>query len=305
MGVISNVSVSPVLNADGSVSATVQWSTDVASDSKVVYGPGSDGSTPQGTLNNPSLVQSHSLAVDGLAQGADYFVKVSSNDELGDPLGYDPASNNGLLAFHSPSGTVTGPPPTVTTGPGGAVVSWNTDKPGVGMVVYRQPADTVDFQETEEASATSHKIELTDLVGKTTYTCHYETDLDDSDVTIVSDPFSFTTPDGPADPVGHVCISAQPVRIHMQGKSTITVQVRKRDGSAQPGYGVAFSLGAGKMEGSLSDDSANTDANGQCQVAFTAKSVPAGRKKARRFVVAVISGGGKSKRKRAVVIGLA
>ncbi len=75
---ISQVFVAP-LGADG---ATISWITDIPADGQLEYGP-----TPAyGTLGllAASLVTAHSLAIDRLAAGATYHVRVRSRDAQGD-----------------------------------------------------------------------------------------------------------------------------------------------------------------------------------------------------------------------------
>ena len=72
--VISAVAAAPV----GSTTATVTWTTDVASTSSVDYG------TTAGTLNlnvtSPTMVTSHSVQLTGLNPATTYYFRVSSTD---------------------------------------------------------------------------------------------------------------------------------------------------------------------------------------------------------------------------------
>ncbi len=73
---ISNVQSNPASN-----SATITWTTNIASDSQVEYGPTSAyGSS---TTLNPTLVTAHSVTVPGLSQSATYHFRVRSADGSG------------------------------------------------------------------------------------------------------------------------------------------------------------------------------------------------------------------------------
>jgi Purple acid Phosphatase, N-terminal domain len=71
--VISNVRSNPTSN-----DATITWTTNIASDSQVEYGPASayGSSTPV----NPSLVTTHSVTVTGLSRSATYHFRVRGAD---------------------------------------------------------------------------------------------------------------------------------------------------------------------------------------------------------------------------------
>lgn len=307
MGTISDISVANVVNGS-QVDATVTWSTDIQADSKVSFGKGAPGSPILGVLRDGSQSTSHALVLGGLDPDSDYFAVVASSDGFGTPLGY--AAGNGSVSFHTPSaGPIVepGPPPTVGAPSSDSVqISWATAAPGLGMVVYRRDGDSQDLQEAEESSGTAHQVTLSDLASGTKYRCHYETDLDDSDVTIVSADFEFSTADAPGndEAPGRVGICASPAVVQVGSASTITVQVIKRHGEPQAGIPVQFTLGNGKAEGSLSVGSAVTDAQGRCSTVFTVTGIPGQRRKAHRRVKAQVgAAGGKQKHKGTRVIG--
>lgn len=73
---ITNVLATP--NADGTT--TITWTTDEPATSRVDYGT----TDINLTLNsvNPTLVTSHSIILNGLAQGTNYYFRVTSTDEI-------------------------------------------------------------------------------------------------------------------------------------------------------------------------------------------------------------------------------
>jgi hypothetical protein len=71
--VISTVTATPANTA-----ATITWTTDVAANSKVDYGP---DSTYGSSISDPTLVISHSVVISGLTCNAPYHYRVTSTDQ--------------------------------------------------------------------------------------------------------------------------------------------------------------------------------------------------------------------------------
>jgi hypothetical protein len=187
-------------------------------------------------------------------------------------------------------------------------LAWNSSDPGMGSVSYQRSGDATWLQASDDSgiSSTAHQVTLQDLIGSSTYAYTFSTDFDDPSLTdVTSSQASFSTPADPSsgDKPGKVAVSASPAKIKVGDSSVISVQILKNDGSPQAGIPVAFSLGAGQADGNLSAASGTTDAKGSCQVSFSASALPAGRKRARRFVVALAGDpSGKQKRRRALVV---
>src|SRR5204863_75267 len=95
--VISNVVATP--NADG-LSATITWTTNEGSDSKVDYGVVANNLDLSVTDNTP--VTSHSIVLTGLIPGTTYHFRVSSKDFVGNTATV-PALNNTPLNFTMPT----------------------------------------------------------------------------------------------------------------------------------------------------------------------------------------------------------
>ncbi|MEI9808797.1 MAG: fibronectin type III domain-containing protein [Bacteroidota bacterium] len=72
-------SVAAVVNANGT--ATITWTTDELTDSRVDYGTLSGSLTPLNTSNG-SLATSHSITLSGLAPLTVYYFRVTSKDLL-------------------------------------------------------------------------------------------------------------------------------------------------------------------------------------------------------------------------------
>lgn len=307
MGQISNISVATALNATG-VDATVTWDTDISADGATSYGHGAPGSAVEGIVRASGTGMQHQVVIAGLDPDSDYFAKVVSSDDFGTPLGY--ASGDGNVAFHTvPAGgaVLPGDPPSISPSGNAAVIAWTTTKAGVGTVYYRQDGDTEDSSTSEDESTTQHRVELEDLIGASHYICHYETDLDDSDDSIISADFSFDTPTDSSsdDPPGRVALHLRPNQIHVGANATLTVRVRHKGGQPYTGVALEFSLGAGKADCALSAASGSTDAQGRCSVQVSVTGLPQGRRKARRVLVVKAAAGGKHKRRRVVLVGLA
>lgn len=96
---ISNVQATNV----GGATATIGWTTNEPSTSRVTYGVTPPGST---SVENLALVTSHSLGLTGLLQCREYFFWVSSADDVGNLA----ADDNGG-AYYSFETSCTPPPP--------------------------------------------------------------------------------------------------------------------------------------------------------------------------------------------------
>jgi hypothetical protein len=92
--VISTVAVSSSLNA-----ATITWTSDVQSNSRVDYG--TSPSTLNLSVTSPTLVTAHSLALTGLTAGTTYYYRVTSNDFAGSTT--SPVSGNSPASFITPA----------------------------------------------------------------------------------------------------------------------------------------------------------------------------------------------------------
>jgi hypothetical protein len=77
---ISNLQVSAITET----TAVITWTTDIAGDSQVQYGPASNswGSYPN-TATDAAMVTSHSLTLSGLSPQTDYYFMVGSTDVYG------------------------------------------------------------------------------------------------------------------------------------------------------------------------------------------------------------------------------
>src|SRR5213594_3386533 len=116
--VISGVAVGTI----GGTSATIQWTTNEASDSQVEYGlTTSYGAT---TTLNPALVTSHSAALNGLTDSTTYHYRVKSKD----------GSGNLRVSDDSTFTTLDATPPIVagltvaSVGGTSAIIQWTTNE---------------------------------------------------------------------------------------------------------------------------------------------------------------------------------
>lgn len=72
------ITVAASAGTPGTTTATITWTTNRASDSKVTYGPGAGGYTT--TVSAGALVTSHSVGLSGLVTATLYHYRVSSYD---------------------------------------------------------------------------------------------------------------------------------------------------------------------------------------------------------------------------------
>ncbi|PYS12164.1 MAG: hypothetical protein DMG15_15320 [Acidobacteria bacterium] len=159
--VISGVVVATI----GGTSATIQWTTNEASDSQVEYGlTTSYGST---TTLNPALVTSHSAALSGLTDSTTYHYRVKSKD----------ASGNLSVSSDSTFTTLDATPPIVSgvtvasIGGTSASIQWTTNESSDSQVEYGLTASYGSATPLNATLVTSHQVSLGGLSGSTTY--HY------------------------------------------------------------------------------------------------------------------------------------
>jgi hypothetical protein len=99
--VITNVVGTP--NSNGT--ATITWTTDEPSDSRVDYGTNASSLTPNGS--NTIMTTSHTITLSGLTAGTTYYFRVTSKDASNNSS-TSPATSSAPLQFTMPT---TPPPP--------------------------------------------------------------------------------------------------------------------------------------------------------------------------------------------------
>lgn len=157
--IISNVQAAGVTNN----SATITWTTDLASTSRVEYGL----TTSYGTLSplDSTPVTSHSVALTGLTQNTTYHYRVLSSNV------------NGTSTSNDYTFTTLGPPtitsgPTVTTTATSATITWTTSAASSGVVNYGPTASYGSQASDPNSNTTSHSVTISSLTASTQY--HYQ-----------------------------------------------------------------------------------------------------------------------------------
>lgn len=161
----------PVLSAitatPGTTSATIMWTTNESSNSKVVFGT----TTSYGSIvTNGSLALSHSLSLSGLATGTLYHFQVTSVDAAGN------------IATSSDMTFTTGTPDTTAPSISGisisgigsttATVLWTTNENATGKVYFATTTPFVIGSASTVSTSTlstGHSLSLTDLTASSTY----------------------------------------------------------------------------------------------------------------------------------------
>lgn len=174
--VISNVQSSGVTNN----AATITWTTDITSTSRVEYGT----TTSYGNFSplDSTLVTSHSVTLSGLSANTTYHYRVIS------------AKGSGTATSSDYTFTTLGPP-TITTGPSvdaattTATITWTTNVSASTTVHY---GPTSSYGSTATGSTgTSHSVTISGLTAATTY--HYKVVSTNAYGTIESTDLTFTT----------------------------------------------------------------------------------------------------------------
>jgi phosphodiesterase/alkaline phosphatase D-like protein len=163
---ITNVNSAPAANG---TTATITWTTDEPSSSRVDYGT-SAGSLNL-TTNDPALVASHSVALTGLTPGTTYFFRVRSTDAAANAA-TSPIPANPPATFTTPiqaAPVITAVVATPGNDGATAVITWTTDTASDSRVDYGTAAGSLTSQVNDTTLVTSHSIALTGLNAGTTY----------------------------------------------------------------------------------------------------------------------------------------
>ena len=158
--------ISAVTANPGATTATITWTTNEASTSRVHYGTSASTLTP--TATDSALVTGHSVSLINLSPGITYFFRVASAD----------AASNSSTSPSSPATfttlTVDTTPPTIspiTAAPSStsATISWTTNEASTTRVDYGTSPSALNQTASNATLVASHSISLTSLTPNTTY----------------------------------------------------------------------------------------------------------------------------------------
>lgn len=174
--------------------ATISWTTDEDSDSKVEYALESISSTtPTTAQSDSSMASSHSIMLEGLAPETVYYYIVKSTDNSSNQ-----AVSTEITFTTSEEPDATAPvisDISIDIGASTATISWATDESAKGKVSYATESLSTASEILEAASSeflTAQSIELTGLTASTQYFFMIEA-KDESDNIATSTEQSFTT----------------------------------------------------------------------------------------------------------------
>ncbi len=179
---ISNVQAMGVT----ATSATITWTTDMASDSKVDYGL----TTSYGSqATSASQVTSHSVTLTGLTAGTTYHFKCTSTNAYGTAVStdYTFVTGSGPSISNVSSSGITSSSATIT---------WTTDQAASSRVNYGTTT-AYGSQVTDSALVTSHSMTLTGLAPCTAY--HFQCVSVNANGTASSSDYVFTTGAAPSE----------------------------------------------------------------------------------------------------------
>jgi N-acetylneuraminic acid mutarotase len=158
------IQVSGITGTVSQTSATVTWTTDVATTHLVEYGTVS-GVYTTSTIQSQSAVTSHSVTLTGLAASTQYYYRVRNYHTTYAPT----VSTEGTFTTTAfPTIQVTG----ITSVPAqtSAVVSWTTDVATTHYVEYGTVSGTYSLSTIQtQTVVTSHSVTLSSLLPLTTY----------------------------------------------------------------------------------------------------------------------------------------
>jgi phosphodiesterase/alkaline phosphatase D-like protein len=194
--------ISAVAAVPATTTATITWTTDEPSNSRVDFGTSPSSLTQNAT--NASIVTAHSITLTGLTATTVYYYRVTSADGSGNSS-TSPVTTGAPATFTttSPAGpvitAVTAVPGTTT-----AAITWTTDTNSTSRVDYGTSPSSLTLNSSSATLVTSHSINLTALTAATVY--YYRvTSVDGSNNSTTSPvttsaPATFTTID-PNPPV--------------------------------------------------------------------------------------------------------
>ncbi|HUD21055.1 MAG TPA: hypothetical protein VMQ44_03260 [Candidatus Saccharimonadales bacterium] len=106
-----------------------------------------------------------------VSQGQLYYYRVKAADETNNAGGTSTVvSNTPLGKYLSPPKVTAGP--SVSTGSNQATVTWSTERPAIGYVVYGSVHDNLNFSSGSQSEVADHTVALTGLSPNTVY--YYE-----------------------------------------------------------------------------------------------------------------------------------
>jgi hypothetical protein len=231
--------VPPVVTAVAAIgsgtSATVTWTTDETSTTRVDYG----ATTALGATATGASGTSHSVSLTGLANGATYYYRVTSADAAGNST-TDPVSTSAPRSFTIPDSV----PPVVSavaaSGSGtSATVTWTTNESATSRVDYG--LTTALGSTTTGATGTSHSVSLTGLTNGATY--YYRVTSADAAGNSTTDPVStsaprtFTIPDTTPPVVSALAATGS-------GTSATVTWTTNESATTRVDYGLTTTLGS-------------------------------------------------------------
>lgn len=163
----------PVISSVGSSgitvsSATINWTTNEASDTQIDYG--TTYSLGSSTVLNPAMVTSHAQSLSGLLAATTYYYRVKSRDAAGNLA----TSANYTFTTSAPSDT-TAPTISAVASSGlsstGVTITWNTSEAANSQIDYGTTAVYGSSSPLNSAMVTSHSQALSGLTAGTLY--HY------------------------------------------------------------------------------------------------------------------------------------
>src|SRR5207253_8133853 len=156
----------------GATSASIQWTTNEASDSQVEYGlTASYGLT---TTLDTTLRIAHSVAVGGLTENTTYHYRVKSKDAAGNLA--TSADSTFTTADITPP-VISGVAVTNISGTG-TTIQWTTNEASDSQVEYGLTTSYGSTTALDATLQTTHSVALNGLTGSTTY--HYRVQSKDA-----------------------------------------------------------------------------------------------------------------------------
>ena len=160
--------ITAVVATPAVTSATITWTTDSLSTSRVDYGVSATALNLN--VSNATLATSHSITLSSLAGATTYFYRVTSVDSSGNSS-TSPVTGNSPATFS----TIDSTPPVISAvtaipaGGGSATITWTTNKAANSRVDYGTSSGSLTLNVSDATLVTSHSLQLNGLTGGATY----------------------------------------------------------------------------------------------------------------------------------------
>jgi hypothetical protein len=233
--------VPPVITAvtatPGTTTATIAWTTDKSSNSRVDYGTSSSSLTLN--ASSATLVTSHSINLSGLTGVTTYYYRVTSVDGSGNSATSPPTTGSPAnFTTADPNPPVISAVTAIPGASGAATIAWTTNKLANSRADYGTSAGSLTLNVADPTMVSAHSLNLSGLTQGTTY--YYRVTSVDSLNNSVSSPVAPATANFIENAVSVWAPSVTPAVVDSGDTGSLEVGMKFRSDVAGSVTGVRF-----------------------------------------------------------------